>query len=97
MLDRYLGEHKSDIRPDLYNRVKQKVRAYQKKLKDTQVVSVDEHSTNEGYWNRTLEDFRPLRYRYRKTIRFVFRALCPTWMICYSRLMNFRLIHLRYE
>ena len=60
MLDRYLEDILSDVRPDLYEIFKQKVQAYQKRLQDTQVISVHEHSTNEGYWNRTLDDFRPL-------------------------------------
>ena len=61
MLDKYLEENKSDIRPDLYKAFKQKVQAYQRRLKNTQIISIDEHSTNEGYWNRTLDDFHQLR------------------------------------
>ena len=41
ILDKYLEENKSDIRPDLYKAVKQKIQVYQKQLKDTQVISVE--------------------------------------------------------
>ena len=64
MLDKYLEENKSDICPHIYKAFKQKVQAYQKRRKDTQVSSVDEYSTNESHWNRALNDFRLLRYRY---------------------------------
>ena len=91
MLDKYLEEHKSHRRPDLYKAFKQKVQAYQMKLKDTRVISVDEHSTNEGYWDRTLDDFRPLRYRHTENPPMCFSDSFPIWKTCYFRVMNFRL------